>query len=207
MHHKFDTRRHSHRGTTTAVGMSAEQRSTYPLCGAKTRSGGTCRMHAGSGTNHKGVGRCKLHGGSTPTHVASAIAYEARRRAIEFGEELPVEPGDALLTMLRLSAGMVAWTRDELARMDDRRTFEAQVLTRMYADERDRTARIAKAALDAGVAERMVRLAESYGELLATLIGNILKDIRLTAEQSERAPEIVRRRLLELDPGEPAEAA
>jgi hypothetical protein len=187
--------------------MTAEKRSTYPLCGAKTRGGGTCRLFAGQGTSHLGIGKCKHHGGSTPTHVKSAIVYEARRRAIEFGEELPVEPADALLTMLRLSAGMVAWTRDELARMEDRATFEAQVLTRMYADERDRTARIAKAALDAGVAERMVRLAESYGELIAALIGNILGDLRLTVEQHERAPEIVRRRLLELEPAEPAGAA
>ncbi len=187
--------------------MSAEKRSTYALCEARTRSGGTCRLFAGQGTNHPSVGRCKHHGGSTPTHVASAVVHEARRRAIEFGDELPVEPAEALLSMLRLSAGMVAWTRAELARMNDRGTFEGQVLTRMYADERDRTARIAKAALDAGVAERMVRMAESYGELLATLIGNILADLRLTAEQRERAPDIVRTRLLELDAGAGAEAA
>lgn len=130
--------------------------------------------------------------------------HEARRRAVAFGDELPVEPAEALLSMLRLSAGMVAWTRGELARMEDRGTFEGQVLTRMYADERDRTARIAKAALDAGVAERMVRLAESYGDLIATLIGNILSDLRLTPEQYTRAPEIVRTRLLELEPAEAA---
>lgn len=182
------------------MGMSAAKRSTYLLCGARTRSGATCRLFAGQGTNHVGFGRCKHHGGSTPTHVASAVIQEARLRAVEFGEELPVEPAEALLTMLRLTAGMVAWTRDELARMDDRTTFEGQVLTRIYADERDRTARIAKAALDAGVAERTVRLAESYGELIATLIGNILVDLRLTPEQQDRAPQIVQARLLELEP-------
>lgn len=186
--------------------MSAEKRSTYVLCEARTRSGGTCRLFAGQGTNHLGIGRCKHHGGSTPTHVASAVVQEARRRAIEFGDELPVEPAEALLSMLRLSAGMVAWTRSELAHTDDRTSFEAAVLVRMYADERDRTARIAKAALDAGVAERMVRLAESYGELLATLIGNILSDLHLTVEQRGRAPEIVRGRLLELETGAAADS-
>lgn len=180
--------------------MTADKRSTYLLCDAKTRGGGRCRLFAGQGTNHLGVGRCKHHAGSTPTHVTSAVVQEARRRAIEFGEELPIEPADALLSMLRLSAGMVAWTRAELARMEDRGSFEGQVLARIYADERDRTARIAKAALDAGVAERMVRIVEQWGELLATLIGNIIRDLQLTPQQNERAPEIVRKRLLELEP-------
>lgn len=34
------------------------------LCGAKTRSGGTCKHEAGWGTAHVGEGRCKLHGGN-----------------------------------------------------------------------------------------------------------------------------------------------
>lgn len=33
-------------------------------CGAKTRSGGTCKQPAGWGTQHVGEGRCKLHGGN-----------------------------------------------------------------------------------------------------------------------------------------------
>src|SRR4051794_2723097 len=177
--------------------MTAEKRSTYALCGAKTRSGGTCPLFAGQGTSHLGRGRCKLHGGSTPTHVTSAITHEAKRRALEFGDELPVDPGEALLWMLRLSSGHVAWLRQELAAMEDRTTFDAQVAMRLYGDERDRVARVAKAALDAGVAERMVRIAEEYGELLAKLIGGILGDLRLTREQRDLAADVVPRRLLE----------
>jgi hypothetical protein len=34
-------------------------------CGAKTRSGGSCKRPAGWGTDHVGTGRCKLHGGKS----------------------------------------------------------------------------------------------------------------------------------------------
>ena len=35
-------------------------------CGAKNRTGGTCRLAAGQGTTHTGFGRCKHHGGASP---------------------------------------------------------------------------------------------------------------------------------------------
>jgi hypothetical protein len=111
--------------------------------------------------------------------------------------------------MLRLSSGHVAFIRDQLAQLDNagRETFSGQVLLRTFGDERDRVARIAEAALRAGVQERLVRLAEQYGELIANLIGGILSDLRLTDEQQELAREVVPRRLLELEPGESVEAA
>ncbi|MAD45561.1 MAG: hypothetical protein CMH98_11190 [Oceanospirillaceae bacterium] len=35
------------------------------MCGARTRSGGRCKLSAGHGTNHPGTGRCKRHGGAS----------------------------------------------------------------------------------------------------------------------------------------------
>lgn len=54
-------------------------------------------------------------------------------------------------------------------------------------------------AIDAGVAERRVRLAEQQGELIASFIKGVLGDLGLTPEQRSLAPDIVRRRLIELD--------
>jgi len=48
--------------------------------------------------------------------------------------------------------------------------------TMLYAEERDRGARVAKAALDSGVAERQVKLAETYGAALANLLRAVLND-------------------------------
>jgi hypothetical protein len=136
------------------MGMPSEQRSTYPLCDAKKKNGDRCRAFAGQGTEHLGQGRCKNHGGSTRSHRAAAVRVEAARRLPQFGQRIEVEPTEALLTVLHLSAGHLAWIREELASREDKTTFEASVLVRQWERERDRVARIAKAALDAGVAER-----------------------------------------------------
>jgi len=188
------------------VAHTPEQRDLRQLCGAKKKNGELCRAFAGQGTEHPGVGRCKFHLGATKTHRTHAVKQEAQRRSIEFGQPLPVEPTEALLGVLHLSAGHLSWVRDELAATDDKRSFDAQVLLRLWNDERDRVARIAKAALDAGVQERQVRLAERYGETLAALLRAVFYDpeLALTAAQRDRLPDLLRRHLSGLDEGPPA---
>ena len=88
--------------------------------------------------------------------------------------------------------------------LEDKTTFEGQVLMRLWNEERDRVARISKAALDAGVAERQIRLAEKYGEAIAALIQGILGDLSLTRRQQAEVPQVVRRHLVALDAGTPA---
>jgi predicted O-methyltransferase YrrM len=99
--------------------------------------------------------------------------------------------------MLHLSSGHVAWLREEIAALDDLGTFEAQVITNLYAEERDRVARVAKACLDSGVAERQVKLAETYGAALASLLRAVFndRDLALTDAQRERLPDVLRRYL------------
>jgi hypothetical protein len=53
-------------------------------------------------------------------------------------------------------------------------------------------------ALDAGVEERRVRIAEAQGELLAGVIKAILGDLGPNKKQQNEAPAIVRRHLLAL---------
>jgi hypothetical protein len=57
-------------------------------------------------------------------------------------------------------------------------------------------------AISLGIAERAVKLAETYGEMLAQLIQGILGDLELTDEQRAKAPVIVRRHLIAIDSGE-----
>lgn len=60
-------------------------------------------------------------------------------------------------------------------------------------------AKYSKMALEAGVAERQVQLAEKYGQLIGQVIGNILDGLRLNAEQQRRAPELVRMHLTAIE--------
>ena len=57
---------------------------------------------------------------------------------------------------------------------------------------------VAKLAIDAGVEERRVQLAEEQGRQLAEVIRRILADLDLTPEQQARVPVVVPRRLREM---------
>lgn len=179
------------------MGHTQEQRERHALCGARKKNGENCRAFAGQGTSHLGIGSCKFHGGSTRTHNVNAVVQEAQRRMVKFGDPIEVHPAEALLAMLHLSSGHVAWLRQEIAALHDLGAVEAQVITNLYADERDRVTRVAKACLDAGVAERQVKLAETYGAALANLLRAVFNDreLGMTAAQRERLPNVLRRYL------------
>src|SRR5205085_374032 len=106
---------------------------------------------------------------------------------------------DALLWTVNLSAGHLEFIRRELASDGEPDTFQREVLLRVYNDERDRLARTAKLAIDAGVAERAVKLAEAYGEMLAQLITGILGDLSLNRRQRAEVPTVLKRHLLAVD--------
>lgn len=171
------------------------------LCGARKKNGQSCRAFAGQGTDHPGIGRCKFHGGATRTHAVNAVVQEAQRRMVKYGLPIEIEPHEALLSMLYLASGHVAWLREEVAALGDLSDFESRVLIQLYGDERDRVAKVAKAALDAGVADRQVALAERYGATLAELLRGVFADpeLALTEAQRARLPDVLRRHLPRLE--------
>ena len=68
----------------------------------------------------------------------------------------------------------------------------------VYGEWIDRSAKHAELALDAGVEERKVRVAEQQGELIAQVIRSIRGDLGLNSKQQSEAPAVVRRHLLAL---------
>ncbi len=120
---------------------------------------------------------------------------------LEFGQVVKMEPIDALLLSLYLSASHTEYLRQEIALMDsgNESIFRREVLLRQWNDERDRLAKTAKMALDAGVDERRVKMTEHYGEAIARLIQGILGDLMLTKKQQVAVPEVVRRHLIAVD--------
>ena len=96
---------------------------------------------------------------------------------------------------------------------DGTRTVEARAAVNMwvklYQEERDRLVRVAKLAIDAGVEERHVRLAEGQAQQLAQVMRAVLTDLGHDLAD-EHVREVVRRRLTEggngdrqLPPGRP----
>ena len=179
-----------------------EDRDRRGICGARKKNGELCRAFAGQGTDHLGIGRCKFHGGRTKNHNLHAERIRVERDMVRFGAPIDIRPVDALLRMLHLASGHAAWLQAEIARTEDLANPEAVQLTRLYAEERDRIARVAKSCLDAGVAERQVAIAEQYGAELARVLRAIFEDEELALRPEQRAalPAVTARyiRLLEL---------
>lgn len=181
-------------GTKSRRGGKREDPS--PKCLAKTRAGGKCRKQKGWGTEHLGTGRCKLHGGNTESGQKAA----ASEAATIMGVELDVDPHDALLTCVRIAAGEVAYCSSLIADLEKPMVMTpfGEMLSIWITTRQKATmalAKYCKMALDAGVAERQVQVAERYGEMLATLISGILADLKLTKAQQKEAPTVVRKHL------------
>jgi hypothetical protein len=178
-----------------------EQRSLHDLCGARKRNGDTCRAFAGQGTDHHGVGRCKYHGGATRSHVKSAAKKEAAARMAGFGVQLDISPAEALLSMVRLSAGHVAYLQQEIEQDSDESPYERAVLWEAWNAERDRLTRTAKAAVESGCAIAMVRHAEQVGQLMGEVLRGVLfsRELDLSSAQREVLPDLVKTHLAALE--------
>lgn len=180
-------------------------------CGAKkrdARGGGACRLPAGHGTDHPGYGLCRIHGGNTPSGKKAAAkakqTAELERASAMLGLDRKVDALTALSEELWRTAGAVDWLRSRVREIDPDaiQTPAAQALIALYGSERDRLTKVAKTAIDVGLDMATVQLAQRQGELVARVIRLILKELRLTPEQYERAPAIARRHLLAVSEAE-----
>jgi|307.fasta_scaffold00350_8 hypothetical protein len=175
-------------------------------CGAKKHSGEECRHRAGFGTDHPGIGRCKYHGGSTPGHN-SVIA---RQHAVEFmGAPMDITPIQAIIWCIRISAGEVQWLSTEIAKIVEQEDWiedtvsgkQLHVFQRARAETQDRLVSYSKIAISLGLAERSIRLAETFGATIARLLEDIKEQLVLTPAQANQWPQIVRRSLVVLEGG------
>jgi hypothetical protein len=194
-----------------------------PRCG-HTHPGG-CRGHRSGAPDQpclnrpiKGGSVCASHGGRSPQVRAAADRRLAEREALlaleTFGLPRAVSPQDALLEEVHRTAGAVEWLgavvagleRDEvtwgMTRVkdggDDRgTTHEAgvNVWVKLWNEQRAHLVKVCSAAIAAGIEERRVRLAESQGQLLASVVSAILGDLQLTDQQQELVQTVVPRHL------------
>jgi hypothetical protein len=158
--------------------VHAEQRAIPPVrCSARSsRTGQRCRAWAVRGLNV-----CIAHGGASAAsrraadrRIERAMAErEVRQAAAALGGSRDVDSLDVIVERVHEAAANVevmrAMVGDEAsvrAVYDDRgRPYTNPVLA-FYNEERDRLARFAKLALDAGVDERRLRVSEAQAARL-----------------------------------------
>jgi len=171
-------------------------------CGARTRTGGICSNPAGSGTTHLGIGKCKWHGGNLVNHRKAALKQEAKF----MGAPKDINPLDAIIWCIRITAGEVEWLSMKIAEVDEEQWIEhtplgkqMHVLQRTRADAQDRLVRYSKEAIALGLAERAIRLAEQFGATIGRLLQGVASDLELTPKQTKAWPNIVRKHLVLLE--------
>lgn len=135
-------------------------------CGAKTRQEKRpCKRGRGWGTSHPGYGTCKMHGGCTPSGIKAAAKEAARDFAVGMlGAEVDVDPLGAMLLSVRLAAGVVAYYRLQIVAEGDAASL---AIVEGYERAVANMGKLAKSALDAGVNERLVKIAERTAEKIA----------------------------------------
>jgi hypothetical protein len=131
---------------------------------------------------HPGRGACKLHGGSTP----NGIKHAQREEALAFARntvraEVADDPLDAWLQAVRLASGAVAYWRVQLHGHQDGEPPE--YLREGFQDSVLNLAKVSKAALDAGAAERRAKITERMAEQITVAAEEALGAVQLDAEQ------------------------
>ena len=156
-------------------------------CGARTKQKGTpCGHGAGKRTDHPGSGRCWLHGGRAPAGKAHAERDAAEQHLTKLGIPISIDPIQALLQEVCEAAGNVAFLRAKVQSIEDG-SLASSAMVKLYNEERERLAKVAKAAVDAGIADRQVRLAEAQAVELVRVVRAVLQRLGLSAARLELA--------------------
>lgn len=158
---------------------------------------------------------CGSHGGRAPQVRKAAEVRAAKMAAMEQAERMvaragvDADPIEHLLESLHRAAalvevwGQVVAERDEgfgnnLTTMNDKGDLNIHPFVHEYNQALDRRAKFAKMCLDAGVAERQVRIAEEQGQLIARAITAVLDDLKV--KRTAKVNSIIGKRLRELTP-------
>lgn len=161
-----------------------------------------CHRGAGQGTDHAGVGLCYMHDGARGRgKVQGAILM-----ALAFGDELNCSPWEAMQQQIRLLAGQVAWLQKRVNAAEEAGKDEAirpggagwdwVVLLEARGD---RLAKVAKMAIDAGLATRLVQQLELEAEGMYEAATALLDSLGIEGDQREMALAMMTRKLLEIE--------
>jgi hypothetical protein len=195
---------------------TVEQARKLGYCGAKrapgpegVNKGKRCMQKAGSGTDHPGIGYCRLHGGNVPTQKLNA----AKQEAILMGAPKAINPLDAIVWCIHITAGEVEFCTEQLEQLEQGDWTEHTVIGKqinIWAKERQnavsRLMKFSATAVQIGLSERAIRIAEQYGHSIARYTRGLLAELdpHISEEGKKLLPGIVKRQLIILQGGDPS---
>lgn len=189
--------------------MTSNPKDETPQCKATARSGSRCKRRPIAGGTV-----CSMHGGKAPQVVDAARRRLEERQALLAVETLglprEVDPHTALLEELHRTAGAVQWLGAVVADLDRNElvwgrtressgvdtgttTWDAKpnAYLELWHRERKHLLEVSRTCIAAGIEERRVRIAESAGQQLASVVRAVLDRLELTDEQRSTALVVV----------------
>jgi len=168
-------------------------------------------LPAGWGTDHPGEGHCKQHGGLLKRERIKLVKelVDKKRKQGVYGDPQIIDPDTALLMEVHRTAGHVEWLRQRIQEIGEHKGdavlmqytdafgMAASVWVDMYQKERQHLVRVAKAAIDAGVAVRQVEIAEQQARMMAMVMIGFIEDqaLGLDYRQKLSARKLMRKHL------------
>lgn len=161
-----------------------------------------CTRRAGQGTDHDGIGLCSVHNGG----IGRGKAVGAILMAMAYADELNISPWEALLQQVRLLANQVEWLRGQVAMAEV--LYGADGLkpggagwdwVALLEARGDRLAKVSKMAIDAGVAERLVRQIELEADLMVKAATATLQMLGVDDDRRAEALAFMSAKILELE--------
>lgn len=203
-------------------GCGGHSKRTGQLCGAPAVKGtDRCPVHGGKSLKQlKAEGQVRAEvmswGLDSPTvdpgeTLLRLVSQSARRadwlagKLAEQTEEYAAEGDGSGFALHGIPPGLRALIghKYDLTRDGEAVPVEEAIrgLAQLEAQERDRCARFAKLALDAGIAERTVRIAEQQGALIAGVLQRVLDALELSPAQRELVAVVAPRELRAIGAG------
>jgi hypothetical protein len=163
------------------------------------KDGEICTRVAGAGTNHRGTGPCRWHGGMSEDE--SLIGAWVMAHA--YAKELECTPWEALLRVVKIAAGKVAYCKYKLGDADNDEDLEpgGRLFYWVTLEERwvVNLAKMAQVAINAGVAERLVRQVELEGQLMVRAAQLTFEEMGMDDLAIGTAMKLMAKHVLELE--------
>lgn len=175
-----------------------------PWCGEPIRHAGRagtwvsyCEQPAGRRTDHEGFGACHRHERRLGQGTGAWIVAHAFARALE------TTPWEGLLWAVKVAAGKLAFCEAKIGTADGDEDLEPSGRLHHWVKQselwHDKLAKVSKLAIDAGVAERLVRQLELEAQLMLRATSLTFDELGLPEHQRELALGIMSRNLLALE--------
>jgi len=167
----------------------------HPVTGEPVEVLGT--QAAGRGTGHPGAGPCRRHEARRAAGTGAWIVAHAFARALE------ITPWEGLLWAVKIAAGRLSFCEAKLATARDDADLQPGGVLYDWVKTaelwHEKLARVSKLAIDAGVAERLVRQIELEAQLMLRATTLTFDELGLSEHQRELGLGIMSRNLLALE--------